>query len=398
MMFTPDATPALFARTPFARTLTAALLVTAALPTAGALAAQTKAPPPATATGAKVTTIAKGLAYPWGMQFLPDGRVIVTERPGRIRIIAKDGSLSKPLEGAPKVVPQGQGGMLDIALAPDFATSRLVYIAYSERRGPGRNGTSVGRAKLISNAAGDRLEGFRNVFRQQPPNGGSLHFGARLAFSPDGKLFVTLGERYSGKFLAQDLKTHYGKVVRINADGTVPPDNPFAGKRDIRPHIWSSGHRNPQAAAIHPESGRLWTVEHGAQGGDEINVPASGRNYGWPVISYGREYSGAKIGVGTHNAGMEQPVYYWDPSIAPSGMAFYTADRFPQWQGNLFVGALKNRLLARLVLDGEKVVAEERLLDDLKERIRDVRQGPDGYLYVLTDNKNGRLLRVEPGK
>lgn len=362
-----------------------------------ATAVQTNAPKPNVPTGAKTTIIAKGLDHPWGMQFLPDGRVIVTERPGAIRIIDKQGRVSDPLEGAPKVSAQGQGGMLDIALAPDFAQSRQVFISFSEPRGNGRNGTSVARSTLVSDANGDRLDNTRVIFRQLPTSGGGLHFGSRLVFAPDGKLFVTLGERYR-KNLAQDLGAHLGKVVRINPDGSVPQDNPFVATKDAQPHIWSFGHRNPQAAAINPKTGQLWTVEHGAKGGDEINIPRAGRNYGWPVITYGRDYSGAKIGVGTSKQGLEQPLYYWDPSIAPSGMAFYSADRFTAWQGNLFVGALKFRHLSRLVLDGDKVVGEEILIKNLRSRIRDVRQGPDGYLYVLTDSRNGYLVRVEPAR
>ncbi|MEM7749740.1 MAG: PQQ-dependent sugar dehydrogenase [Pseudomonadota bacterium] len=363
-----------------------------------AAAVQTQAPKPQQPTGAKTQVIAKGLVHPWGMQFLPDGRVIVTERPGAIRIVDKSGRVSKPLSGAPKVSARGQGGMLDIALAPDFATSRILFVSYSQPRGRGQNGTSVARLKFVSDTQGDRLEDLKVIFKQLPANGGGLHFGSRLAFAPDGKLFVTLGERYQ-KFYAQDPKTHYGKIVRINADGSVPQDNPFIGDQyKALPHIWSIGHRNPQSAAIHPESGKLWTVEHGARGGDEINIPQAGKNYGWPVITYGRDYSGAKIGVGTQQSGMEQPVYYWDPSIAPSGMAFSWSDKYPQWKGNLFVGALKDRHLARLVLDGEKVVAEETLLENLRSRIRDVRQGPDGALYVLTDSRNGQVLRVVPGR
>jgi glucose/arabinose dehydrogenase len=360
-----------------------------------ASAEQTRAPQPQKPTGAKTTTIATGLSRPWGMQVLPDGRFIVTERPGAIRIVTRDGAVSEPLAGAPEAQAIGQGGMLDIALAPDFGTSKRVYISFTQARGRATNGTSVARAELVSGSGGDRLENLEIIFQQLPAVGGGLHFGSRLVFAPDGKLFITLGERYQ-KYVAQDLKAHFGKVVRINADGSVPSDNPFAGNADARPEIWSYGHRNPQSAAIHPLTGKLWTVEHGAKGGDEINIPQAGKNYGWPVITYGRDYSGAKIGIGTRNQGMEQPLYYWDPSIAPSGMAFYNADRFPQWQGNLFVGALRDRHLARLVLDGEKVVAEEVLLEGLGSRIRDVRQGPDGYLYILTDSSNGALIRVEP--
>lgn len=375
-----------------------AIVVAALIAATPAMARQTNAPEPATKTGAKAETIASGLDHPWGMQFLPDGRIIVTERPGQIRIVTRDGKISAPLKGAPKVAAVGQGGMLDIALAPDFATSQLVFISFSEpRQGSGRNGTSVARARLVLEPGKERLEDTKIIFRQLPSGSGGLHFGSRLVFAPDGKLFVTLGERYR-KDMAQNPKAHYGKVIRINPDGSVPADNPFADGKKARPEIWSLGHRNPQAAAINPATGKLWIVEHGAMGGDEVNIPEAGKNYGWPIISYGRDYSGAKLGVGTQKEGLEQPIYYWDPSIAPSGMAFYSADRFPQWKGNLFVGALKFRSVYRLVLNGSEVVAQERLLHDLNQRVRDVRQGPDGALYVLTDQDEGRIVRVVPGK
>ena len=365
-----------------------------------AAAGITNAPPPSNPTGAVTETIAEGLVHPWAMQFLPDGRIIVSERPGAIRIVGKDGRLGKALPGAPAVAATGQGGMLDIALSPDFARSGQVFISFSEPRGSfGSNGTSVARARLVLEAGRERLENIKIMFRQLPSRSGGLHFGSRLAFAPDGKLFVTLGERYQ-KLHAQDLKGHLGKVVRLDPDGSVPDDNPFAGKKGekfgAKPEIWSYGHRNPQAAAISPRTGKLWTVEHGAKGGDEINIPRAGKNYGWPVITYGRDYSGAKIGIGQSHPGMEQPVYYWDPSIAPSGMAFYSSTRFPAWQGNLFVGALKFRSLYRLVLKGDQVIGQERLLHNLGHRIRDVRQGPDGALYVLTDSARGQIIRVEP--
>jgi aldose sugar dehydrogenase len=355
----------------------------------------TKAPAQPTRSGVKVETFAKGVASPWGMAFLPDGRVIVTERPGRMRLVARDGRVSAPLGGVPAVAAGGQGGLLDVALSPDFVSSKLLFISYAEPRQTGGSATSVARARLELEGDGGRLDDVRVIFRQQPATFGAMHFGSRLVFDRNGNLFVTLGER-GERDKAQDLGTHYGKVVRIRPDGSVPPDNPFVGKTGIQPEIWSYGHRNLQAAAIHPATGRLWTVEHGARGGDEVNIPLAGRNYGWPVITYGRDYSGLKIGEGTAKAGMEQPVYYWDPSIAPSGMAFYTGNLFPEWKGNLFVGALRGQALHRLVLGGERVVGEEVLLRDLGERIRDVRSGPDGALWLLTDNPAGRVLRLVP--
>jgi glucose/arabinose dehydrogenase len=361
----------------------------------GPAAAEITSAPAAPKTPIKVETVVPGLVHPWGLEFLPDGRMLVTERPGRMRLVGKDGRLSPPLEGVPSVVAQNQGGLLDVALDPAFAQTGLIYFTYSEPRNGWRNGTSLARARLVPGGADGRLDDVTVIFRQEPAASGGLHFGSRLAFATDGTLFVTLGERYQRDY-AQDLSRHWGKVIRINPDGSVPKDNPFVGREGAQPEIWSYGHRNPQAAAIHPVTGKLWIVDHGARGGDEINVPLPGRNYGWPVITYGVDYSGAKIGVGTHKEGMEQPIYYWDPSIAPCGMAFYTGGLFPRWKGNLFVGALAQEHLARLVLEGERVVAEERLLTDLGERIRDVRQGPDEALYVLTDSPQGRVLRVVP--
>jgi len=338
----------------------------------------------------RVTTVTRGLERPWGMAFLPDGQMLVTERDGRLRLVAPDGRLSAPLEGVPSVYAQGQGGLLDVTLDPRFSENRLVYLVYAEPGSDGA-GTAVARGRLGEG----RLAEVQVIFRQMPKVSGGNHFGSRLVFAPDGRLFVTLGDRMQ-RDRAQDLAVHLGKLVRIEPDGSVPRDNPFVNRPGVRPEIWSYGHRNIQGAALHPATGRLWIHEHGARGGDEINLPEAGKNYGWPVITYGVDYSGVKIGEGVAKAGMEQPLYYWDPSIAPSGMTFYTGDRFPQWQGNLFVGALKSRVLVRLELDGMRVVREERLLGDMDERIRDVRQGPDGLIYLLTDSTNSRMLRLEP--
>lgn len=341
----------------------------------------------------KVVTVATGLDHPWGLAFLPDGRMIVTERPGTVRIVSKSGTLSPPLAGTPKVWASGQGGMLDVALHPKFAENRRIYLSYSEA-GDGGAGTAVGWGVLDGNS----LKNFRVIWRMVPKGSTGRHFGSRLVFADDGTLFVTIGER-GERERAQDPSVNRGQVIRINPDdGSIPRDNPFVGKAGHRPEIWSYGHRNPQSAALHPTTRKLWTVEHGARGGDEINIPEAGKNYGWPVISYGRHYWGGKIGEGTKKAGLEQPIFYWDPSIAPSGMAFYTGDKFPAWKGNLFVGGLRGQLVARLELKGDKVVHEERILRGLRERIRDVRQGPDGYLYLLTDTDPGRILKVEPAE
>jgi aldose sugar dehydrogenase len=376
-----------------ARSIAVAAALTA-LATHGA-AEQTRAPSRTTKQALKVETHAKGLEYPWGLAFLPDGRLLVTERPGRMRLIGKDGRSSPPIGNVPPVQAAGQGGLLGVAIAPDFTSSKLVYFSFSEPRGAGSSATTVARAKLALEGEGGRLDDVKVIFRQEPATGGTRHFGSRLVFSRDGYLFITLGERGQST-KAQDLDTHYGKVVRLRPDGSVPPDNPFVGKPGARPEIWSYGHRNVQAAALHPVTGRLWTIEHGARGGDELNIPLAGKNYGWPVITYGRDYSGAKIGEGTAKAGMEQPVYYWDPSIAPSGMAFYTGDLIPEWKGSLLVGALAGQALHRLALDGDRVVGEEVLLANLGARIRDVRAGPDGALWLLTDDPQGVVLRIAP--
>lgn len=345
--------------------------------------------PAAVKLAARVTDVARGLEHPWGLAFLPDSRLLVTERPGRLRLVT-NGQLSEPLAGVPAVYARGQGGLLDVALGPGFAQDRLVYLSFSEP-GEGGAGTAVARGRL-----GERgLEGTHVIWRQQPKVDGPNHWGSRLVFRPDGTLFVTLGERYAYRERAQDLSVTLGKIVRINPDGTVPRDNPFVGRDGVRPEIWSYGHRNIQAAALDAR-GQLWTVEHGARGGDELNNPQPGKNYGWPVITYGVDYSGARIGIGTAHPGMEQPVYYWDPVIAPSGAAFYTGTAFPEWRGDLLVGSLRPGALVRLRIDNGRVIQEERYLGDLGERIRDVRQGPDGAIYLLTDSPRGRILRLDP--
>lgn len=363
--------------------------------------------PAAAPQGLRAQPVAHGLVNPWSLAFLPDGRMLVTERPGRMRIVAADGRLGPPLPGLPTVVAEGQGGLLDVVTDPRFASNRLVYWSYSEGAEDGSNGTAVARARLDGAPGAERLADVQVIFRQSPKVASRLHFGSRLAFGSDGRLFITLGDRFMRKDDAQTLDNTLGKVVRIEADGRVPADNPFASANGTpkpgvpagaRPEIWSFGHRNVQSAAIHPATGELWTTEHGPQGGDELNITLAGRNHGWPVITHGRNYgTGTKIGEGTERADIVPALARWAPvSIAPSGMAFLTSERYPGWKGNLFIGALRGQALLRLVLDGSKVVHEERLLRTLNERIRDVRQGPDGWLYVLTDNPDGRILRLLP--
>jgi glucose/arabinose dehydrogenase len=328
------------------------------------------------------------------MAFLPDRTILVTERPGRMRIVDEHGRVSPPLRGVPKVAAAGQGGLLDVALAPDFATSRLVYFSFSEAR-DGGNGTSVARARLDK----DQLSNVDIIFRQVPAVDSNGHFGSRLAFARDGSLFVTLGERQAKHFTirAQDLESHFGKIVHLKAGGGAAPDNPFLTVPGAQPEIWSYGHRNVQGAALHPQTGELWTTEHGPKGGDELNLSKAGANYGWPLVTYGLAYSGDKVGVGDQRAGIEPPVHYWVPSIAASGLTFYSGDRFPKWQGQLFAGGLYG-MIVRLELRDNKVVHEERMLSELKQRIRDVRTGPDGLLYVLTDSPRGELLSVSPAE
>ncbi len=343
----------------------------------------------------RVATLARGLAHPWSLAFLPDGRMLVTERPGRLRLVQPDGRVSAPLPGVPPVFARGQGGLLDVVPGPDFARDRSVFLSYAEATADGAR-SAVARAELVDGAA-PALRDARPIFSQRPAARGGNHFGSRLVFARDGTLFVTLGDRFTERDRAQTLDNHLGKIVRIRADGGIPPDNPFVGRSGALPEIHSYGHRNVQGAALHPVSGRLWTHEHGPQGGDEVNLEHAGANYGWPVVTHGREYgTGARIGVSTERADVTPPLWQWTPSIAPSGMAFCTADRYPGWRGSLFVGSLKFGLLARLELDGERVVREERLLADLGRRVRDVRQGPDGLMYLLTDESDGELLRLEP--
>lgn len=339
---------------------------------------------------AKVTQFTQGLEHPWGMVFLPDGTALVTERSGALRRIGTDGTRGVAVQHVPQVVTGGQAGLLDVALHPQFAENRYVYLSYSEAGERDTAGTAIARGQLV----GDALENVEVIFRQQPKVEGYNHFGSRLVFGEGGMLYATLGERFDYRDKAQDLSTHLGKIIRIKPDGSVPDDNPFVGREDTLPEIWSYGHRNPQAAALHPQTGVLWAIEHGARGGDEINIIGAGKNYGWPVIAYGRNYDMTKIGEGTAQAGMEQPIYYWNPSIAPSGMVFYDGEMFPEWQGNLFVGALAKTALVRLELDGDAVVAEERLLEQRGDRIRDVVQGPDGALYLLVDSDEGGILRL----
>jgi len=337
-----------------------------------------------------VEAVAEGLEHPWALAFLPDGRMLVTERPGRLRLVGSDGRVSNPLAGVPRVQARGQGGLLDVAIDPAFEQNRLVYLSYAEP-GEGGAGTAVARARLGEGGLVDLAV----VYRQQPKVAGNNHFGSRLVFTPDGKLFVTQGDRQAYREEAQNLGSGLGKLVRINPDGSVPEDNPFVGRSGARPETYSYGHRNMQGAALHPETGQLWTLEHGARGGDELNRPEAGKNYGWPVITYGRDYSGASIGEGTAREGMEQPVYYWDPVIAPSGAVWYTGDRYPGWAGSLFIGSLRGALV-RLTVEGGRVTSEERYLGERGDRIRDVQQGPDGFLYLVTDESDGRVLRVVP--
>jgi glucose/arabinose dehydrogenase len=367
-----------------------------------AFSGQTRAPEKKLTVAFDVVTVAESFERPWSLAFLPGGKMLVTERPGRLRVVSADGQISEPVAGLPAVDARSQGGLLDVALDPGFAANGLIYWSYSEPREGGQNNTAVARGKLVDGAA-PRVESVQVIYHQVPSLGSTMHFGSRLVFGRDGALFVTQGDRSitAGRMQAQNMDSGIGKIVRINADGSIPKDNPFVGKPGVRPEIWSIGHRNIQSATLHPATGELWEVEHGTRGGDEINIARKGKDYGWPTIAYGIEYRGGPITGGiTAKEGMEQPLYYWDPVIAPSGMVFYTGDLFPAWRGSLFIGGLASQALVRLSLQGEKVVGEERLLTDLqpRSRIRDVRQGPDGALYVLTDAAAGRLLKLAPRK
>lgn len=338
--------------------------------------------------------LVRNLEHPWALAFIGDGRMLVTERPGRLRLVQPDGTLGAPIAGLPPVDAVGQGGLLDVVADSDFAHNRTLYFCYAEPGGVG-NSTALASARLSQDQR--RLEQVTVLFSQKPKVKSTLHFGCRIVENTDGTLFLTLGERFSHMQDAQKLDNHLGKVVRLRKDGSVPPDNPFVGNSGALPEIWSYGHRNMQGATLGPD-GQLWTHEHGPQGGDEINLPQAGKNYGWPIITYGENYGGGKIGAGlTAKEGMEQPLYHWTPSIAPSGMTFLRSARYGfSWQGNLFVGSLKFKMLVRLVLQNGKVVREERLLRTLGQRIRNVREGPDGLLYLLTDENRGQLIRLQP--
>jgi aldose sugar dehydrogenase len=343
-----------------------------------------------------VETKAAGLEQPWSLAFLPDGRMLVTERPGRMRIVTRQGVLSPPIEAVPTVfaITGRQPGLLDVALDRDFPRNQTIYFCYVEPvEGGGR--TTVARARLVDEEP-PRLDELRTIFRAHGPAGEEANFGCRLLQTADGNIFVTIGDYFDHWHEAQSLENHLGKIIRIDPDGQPPAGNPFGSRTEAQPEIWSYGHRNPQGLAIHPDTGKLWSHEHGPRRGDELNIIQPGKNYGWPVIGYGTGYGGAKLHESSHKDGMEQPIWYWDETIAPSGMTFYEGDLFPAWRGSLFIGALAGRMLVRLELDGERIVSEENLLRGLDERLRDVRLGPDGALWLLTGNSAGRILRVSP--
>lgn len=371
-----------------AKARAATVLIVTAL--GGASSAQPAAPV------VSLVPVAKELQNPWAVAFLPQGQFLVTERAGRMRVISPQGQISPPLAGLPAVAAGGQGGLLDVVADTGFARNRRIFFCYSEPAPAGARGNSTALASATLSEDARSLQDVKVLFSQRPKVESALHFGCRIVQTPDGHLFLTLGERYHRKDDAQKLDNHHGKIVRITLEGEIPPDNPFRRQAGALPEIWSYGHRNPQGATLGPD-GKLWMHEHGPQGGDEINVPQAGRNYGWPVITYGENYGGGKLGEGTAKPGMEQPLHYWVPSIAPSGMAFLTSDRYgAAWRGSLMVGSLKFGTLHRLELADGRVQREEKLLQGNGERIRDVRQGPDGWLYLLTDSPEGRLLRLQP--
>lgn len=354
------------------------------------------AAPTAKSGGFRVVTVVTGLSHPWGLAFLPGGDMLITERDGTLRLV-RDGKLQRtPVPGVPEVRASGQGGLLDIALHPKFESNRLVYLSYS-KPGPGGATTAVARGRFEN----DRLDGVEDIFVADAWSDNRIHYGSRLVFDRDGYLFLTIGDRGDSTGLgtrqrAQNLGDHAGSTIRLHDDGSVPKDNPFVGREGAHPEIWSYGHRNAQGMTLHPTTGAIWQHEHGPRGGDEVNIVKRGANYGWPVVTYGINYVGTKIAEKGDAPGMEAPILYWVPSIAPSGMAFYTGDQFPEWRGNLFVGALVKQHLRRVVLEGNKVVAQEELLGDLGHRIRDVRVGPDGLLYLLVDDDDAPMLRLEP--
>ena len=355
---------------------------------------QTRAPGVRTEAALTHRVVASGLVHPWGLALLPDGQWLVTEKPGRMRVVSAEGRIGEPIAGLPAVAARGQGGLLDVILSPTFAQDRMIYWSYAEPR-DGGNGTAVARGRLSEDLS--KVENVQVIFHAMPAYDGDKHFGSSLAFAPDGKLFITLGERSDKPMRpqAQDLGSHMGKTIRINADGSIPADNPFVRQAGARPEIWSLGHRNMQGIAVQPGTGAVWTVEHGTRGGDEINLDQAGKNYGWPGVAYGIEYNGSAIPEAvTAREGTEQPVYYWDPVIAPGGMTFYEGAMFPGWNGNLLVTGLGGKQLARLVLQNNRVVGEERLLTDLNARIRDVAVGPDGAVWVITDEDDGKLVRL----
>jgi glucose/arabinose dehydrogenase len=366
---------------------------------------QTRAPERKTTVAYEIVPVLEGLQNPWGLAFLPNGKMLMTERAGRLRVVMPDGKMSEPIAGLPKMDARGQGGLLDVILDPAFAKNNIIYWSFSEPQEDGTNNTAVAKGRFVDDAPAPRVENVQVILHQNSLRS-TMHYGSRLVFGRDGTLFVTMGDRSvtPGRMQAQNLDTLIGKVARINADGSIPKDNPFFGKEGVRQEIWTIGHRNMQGAALHPTTGELWTNEHGTRGGDEININRKGKDYGWPTIAYGIEYQGGPITGGiTAKDGMEQPVYYWDPVIAPGNMLFYTGNAFPQWKGSLLVCGLASMHVARLSVEGEKVVGEERLFTEVKQRFRDIRQGPDGALYVLTDHPRGgndsttgRLLKIVP--